>query len=104
MKANYITMPREGYPNPNAAHKCSFFSLFLEDALLLSSVVSHIPRFFVRPKKKNEREKMVTLREVHRYFCRTEVTICIFQNAFEKRQSILCSVISQCLSVLCHET
>ena len=35
-------------------------SLFLEDAPLRSFVASHIPRFFVRPKKKKEREKMAT--------------------------------------------
>ena len=45
---------------PNAAHKCSFFSLFLEDAPLRSFVASHIPRFFAHPKKKKEREKMAT--------------------------------------------
>ena len=47
LKANYVTTPQEG----------SFFSLFLEDAWLLSFVASHISRFFARPKKE-EREKM----------------------------------------------
>ena len=42
--------------------KCSFFSLFLEDALLLSFVASHIPRFFACPKEKKERKKLATLR------------------------------------------
>ena len=48
--------------------KCSFFSLFLEDAPLLSSVASQIPRFFLRPKKNKEREKMATSRAVVRHF------------------------------------
>ena len=56
LKANYVTTLCEGCPNlkapPNASHRCSFFSLFLEDAPLRSSVASHIPRFFARPKKK----------------------------------------------------
>ena len=39
----------------------AFFSLFLEDAPLLPFVASHIPTFFAHPKKKEEREKMVTL-------------------------------------------
>ena len=37
--------------------RCSFVSLFLEDAPLRSFVTSHIPRFFVRPKMKKERKK-----------------------------------------------
>ena len=45
---------------PDAAHRCSFFSLILEDATLPSFVASHIPRFFAHPKKKKEREKMAT--------------------------------------------
>ena len=53
LKVNYITTPRGGCPNlkapPDAAHKCSFFSLFLEDAPLLSFMASHIPGFFARP-------------------------------------------------------
>ena len=65
LKANYVTTPREGCTNwktpPNAAHECSFFSLFLE--------ASHIPRFFARPKKKKEREKMTTSRGVDHH-CR----------------------------------
>ena len=57
LKANYITTLLEGCPNskapPNAATNASFFSLFLEDAPLLSFVASHIPRFFVlSPEKK----------------------------------------------------
>ena len=36
--------------------RCSFISLFLEDAPLPSFVASHIPRFFVHPKKKKERK------------------------------------------------
>ena len=55
LKANYVTMLHKGCPSskapPNAAHECTFFALFLEDALLLSFVASHIPRFFARPKK-----------------------------------------------------
>ena len=43
---------------PDASHKCSFFSLFLEDAPLLSFVASHNSRFFACPKNKKEREKM----------------------------------------------
>ena len=35
----------------------AFFSLFLDDALLLCFVASHIPRFFALPKKKKERKK-----------------------------------------------
>ena len=37
--------------------KCSFFSLFLDDAPLLSFVASHIPRIFVCTKNKKERKK-----------------------------------------------
>ena len=70
-RANYVTMPCEGCPNlkarPDAAHRCSFFSQFLEDALLRSFVASHIPRFFARLKKKTEREKMATSRGVDHY-------------------------------------
>ena len=47
--------------------RCSFFSLFLEDAPLRSFVASHIPRFFVLPKKKKEREKMASSRGVDRH-------------------------------------
>ena len=47
--------------------RCSFFSLFSEDASLLSS---HIPRFFACRKKKKEREKMATSRGVDRRFRR----------------------------------
>ena len=45
-----------------------FFSLFFEDAPLLSLVASNIPRFFARPKKKKEREKMVTSHGVDLHF------------------------------------
>ena len=38
----------------------ALLSLFSTDARLLSFVASHIPRFFVRPKKKEENEKMAT--------------------------------------------
>ena len=66
------TAPREGCPSskapPNAAHEGSFFSLFLEDAQLLSFMASHIPRFFVLPKKKKEREKMATSHGVDHHF------------------------------------
>ena len=51
-----------------SSSRCSFFSLFLEDAPLRSFVASHIPRFFARPKKKKEREKMATSRGVDRHF------------------------------------
>ena len=62
--------PHEGRPNspPDAAHKCSFFSLFLEDAPLRCFVASDIPRFFAHLKKKKEREKMATSRDVDRHF------------------------------------
>ena len=59
----------EGQLRHNAgSSRCSFFSLFLEDASLRSFVASHIPRFFVRLKKKKEREKMATSRAVDRHF------------------------------------
>ena len=45
----------------------AFFSLFLEDAPLPSFVASHIPRF-ARPKKKKDRDKMVTSYGVDRHF------------------------------------
>ena len=71
-KAKYVTTACEGCPNPkappNIAHKFSFFSLFLEDAQLLSVVASCIPRFFACWKKKNDREKMATSRGVERPF------------------------------------
>ena len=44
--------------------RCSFCSLFLEDAPLRSFVASHIPRFFAHPKNKKEGAKMATLRGV----------------------------------------
>ena len=50
------SVPRGGCPNSNAPSNAALFSLFLEDALLLSLAASHIPRFFVRPKKKKERK------------------------------------------------
>ena len=70
LKTNYVTTPREGCPDqkaPNAAHECSFCSLFLEDASLRSFMASNIPRVFSRPKKKKEREKMATSRGVDRH-------------------------------------
>ena len=64
LKANHVTTPREGCPNLKAPQmqppNATFFSLFLKDAPLLSFVASHIPRFFARPKKKKERDKMAT--------------------------------------------
>ena len=47
-KANYVTTPREGCPNPkappNAAHKCVLlFPVFG------GCTASHIPRFFAHP-------------------------------------------------------
>ena len=57
LEANYVTTPREGCPNPKAPPNPAFFSLFLEDTLLLSFMVSHIPRFFAHPKKKKEWKK-----------------------------------------------
>ena len=51
-----------------SSSRCSFLSLFLEDALLPSFVASHIPRSFVHLKKKKEREKMATSRGVDRHF------------------------------------
>ena len=44
----------------------TFFSLFLEDARLLSFMASHIPRFFACPKKTIEREKIATSHSVDR--------------------------------------
>ena len=68
LKAKYVTMLHKGCPNlkapPDAAHKCSFFSLFLQDAPILFFMHSHILRFFACPKMKIEWEKMVTLRGV----------------------------------------
>ena len=63
----------EGQVSHNAARwllqsKGSFFSLFLEDALLLSFVASHIPGFFAHPKKKKEREKVSTSCGVDHHF------------------------------------
>ena len=70
MKANYVTMLREGCPNskapPDAANKYSFVSHFLEDALLLFFVASHILRVSVSLKKK--KEKMATLHGGDRHF------------------------------------
>ena len=63
LKANYVTKPRQAFPNPKAPLHAS---LFLEDAPLWSFVASHIPRLFARPKKKKEREKMETSRGVDR--------------------------------------
>ena len=67
-EAKYATKLHEGCPNSKTPTNAAFFSLFLEDAPLLSFVASHIPRFFVRPKKKKEREKMGTSRGVDRHF------------------------------------
>ena len=71
LKSNYVTKPCEGCPDskapPNAAHKCSFFSLFLEDAQLTYFVTSHSP-FFARPKKKKDRGNMATLHAEDRHF------------------------------------
>ena len=53
----------------SAAHKCSFFSLFLQDAPVLSFLASHIQRFFFAcPVNKKEREKMATSCGVERLF------------------------------------
>ena len=57
LKASYVTMLHEGCPNLKAPSNAALFSLFLEDAPLLSFMASHIPRFFVRPKKKKERKR-----------------------------------------------
>ena len=46
----------------------AFFSLFLEDAPLLSFMASHIPRFYACPKKKKEREKMASSPDVYCHF------------------------------------
>ena len=71
-KANYVTTLHEIHPNskapPDAAHKSSFFSLFLKDEPLLSFMASHIPRFFACPKKKKEGEQTATSRGVDRHF------------------------------------
>ena len=56
-KADYVTTPSEGSPNPTAPPNAASFSLFLEDAPLLSFVASHIPRFFAHPKKKKGRKR-----------------------------------------------
>ena len=69
LKANYVTTPCETLFQFKGSSRCSFFSLFLEDAPLRSFVASHIPKFFVCPKRKKEREKMATLRGVDRH-CR----------------------------------
>ena len=73
-EASYATTPCKGRPKskapPNAAHKCSFFSLLLEDAPLRSFAASHTPNFFAHPKKKKEREKIATSRGVDRHFRR----------------------------------
>ena len=57
LKANYITTPCEGCPNSKAPPNAAFFSLFLEDAPLLSFVASHIPRFFVCLKKEERKRE-----------------------------------------------
>ena len=54
LKANYVTKPHEG--------------CFLQDAPLRSFAASHIPRFFAHPKKRKEREKMATSRDVDPHF------------------------------------
>ena len=56
LKATYVKMLQEGCPDLKAPSNAAFFSLFLDDAPLLSFVASHIPRFFVRPKRKKERK------------------------------------------------
>ena len=58
-------------PNVKAdSSRCSFFSLFLEDAPLRSLVSSHIQTFSAHPKKKKvrDREKVPTSRGVDRHF------------------------------------
>ena len=68
LKANYVTTPHEGCPNLKPPPNAAFFSLVLEDAPLLSFLASHIPRFFVCPKKKKDREKMAASRGVDHHF------------------------------------
>ena len=68
LKANYVTMLHEGCPNHKTPPNVSVLSLFLKDAPLRSFMASRIPRLFVRPKKKKEREKMATSRDVDRHF------------------------------------
>ena len=62
LKANYVTMPCKGCPNSkapaDAAHRSSFFSLFFEDAPLLSFAAS----------QKGKKEKMATFCGVDRHF------------------------------------
>ena len=54
LKANYITTLPEGCSNLKAPPNAAFFSLFLEDAPLLTIVASHIPRFFACSKKNGD--------------------------------------------------
>ena len=42
---------------PDAAHRCSFFSLILEDAPILSFVASYIPKFLTCPKKEERKRE-----------------------------------------------
>ena len=57
-------MPRESCPKSKTPPNAVYFSLSLEDAPLLSFVASNIQRFFACPKKKKEREQMVTSHDV----------------------------------------
>ena len=62
LKANYVTMPRKGCPKlkapPNAAHKCSFFSLLFEDARLLPFRGLTYPKILcAREKGRQEKRK-----------------------------------------------
>ena len=66
LKANYITT--RNCSSLKAPPEAPSLLLFLDDAPLWSFVASHIPRFFARPKKQTEREKMTTSRGVDRHF------------------------------------
>ena len=52
-------------PQSEGSSRCSFFFPLFGGCI---AATQHIPRFFARPKKKKEREKMATLRGVDRHF------------------------------------
>ena len=73
LKANYVTMPREGCSNPrappNAAHNCGLlFPLFGGCMATILHGLTY-PKILCAPeKKKKERQKMATSRGVDHYF------------------------------------
>ena len=58
----------KGRPNSKAPPNAVFFSLFLENALLLSFVVLRYPKILCAPEKEEKREKMATSSGVDRHF------------------------------------